>query len=265
LAEVPFGGLKQYLQDLTIDRYIAVSDDVAEWLTRDLHVSRSKVRVVRNGVSAESYRGLEGAAVKRIFTSNGRPIIFTSARLHEGKGHVYLLQAAKLIPEALFVFAGDGPERGRLEAYARQIGVEGQVIFLGHRNDVPQLLAACDMFVLPSLYEALGLSILEAMAAGKPVVATAVGGIKESVIDGVTGLLVPPRNPESLADAIRRLLYDRALATRIAESGRTRAVELFSSDAMAQAVIRVYDELIARDVSATVKRPLESAQPRASV
>lgn len=266
LSEVPFGGLKQYLQDLTIDRYIAVSDNVAEWLCRNLRVARSKVRVVRNGVSVEMYRELKNAAVKPTLTANGRrPIIFTSARLHEGKGHIYLLQAAKLIPEALFVFAGDGPERTRLEEYAKQIGVEGQALFLGHRNDVPQLLAACDMFVLPSLYEALGLSILEAMAAGKPVVATAVGGIKESVIDGVTGLLVPPRDPKSLADAIRRLLCDKALATSIADAGRARAVELFSSEAMAQAVTGVYDELIRRDARETVQDPLEAVQPRASV
>ena len=208
---------------------------------------------------------MEQVGLRKSLIRSDRPVVLTCARLHSEKGHIYLMQAAKLVPEALFIFAGDGPERGRLEEFARETGVDGQVQFLGHREDIPELLAACDVFVLPSLHEALGLSILEAMAATKPIVATVVGGIPETVIDGVTGLLVAPRDPKGLADAIHKLLSDGALAARIAEAGRRRAAECFSSEAMVRGVTRIYDELVPSCISETLRDPLESVQPRASV
>jgi glycosyltransferase involved in cell wall biosynthesis len=157
---------------------------------------------------------------------------------------VYLLEAAAMVPDALFVFAGDGPERDSLKELARTLGVEGRVRFLGHRKDVPQLLASCDLFVLPSLYEGLPLSVLEAMAAGTPVVATSIRGTDEAVIDGVTGRLVPPEDPVALASAIRTMLTERSLAARLAEAGKTRVREVFSADAMVRGVTQVYDELV---------------------
>src|SRR4029453_11595231 len=143
----------------------------------------------------------------------GRPdyVILTPARLHPQKGHEYLLAAAAQIPDATFVLAGDGPLRSELEVRARELGIAGRCLFLGERADVPDLLAAADLFVLPSLFEGLPVSILEAMAAGRPVVATAIGGTDEVVTTEQTGLLVPPRDPVAIAAAIRGLRAEPAL------------------------------------------------------
>jgi glycosyltransferase involved in cell wall biosynthesis len=118
------------------------------------------------------------------------------------------------------------------------------VKFIGHRWDIPQLLASCDLFVLPSLYEGLPISVLEAMAAGKPIVATAIGGTDEAVIHGATGLLVPPRDSAALAAAIRLLLSDSRLSARLAKAGKERAMKEFSLGAIVRGVTAVYEELI---------------------
>ena len=237
---------KQYLHAAAIDRYIAVSGEVKKRLCQTLRVPDSKIRVVRNGIRLSRFSQTADTAIRSTLTGGtDRPIIFTPARLHTQKGHTYLLEAARLLPDAVFVLAGDGPERERLEQLAQELGIEARVRFLGHRQDIPQLMASCDVFVLPSLYEGLPLTVLEAMAAGKPVVATAVGGTDEAVVHGVTGLLVPPANPTELAGAIRAMLTDRRLAVRLAESGRRRAIEEFSCETMVRGVTKVYDELIA--------------------
>jgi glycosyltransferase involved in cell wall biosynthesis len=144
------------------------------------------------------------------------------------------------------VLVGEGRERPGLEAQARALGVAERVRFLGHRDDVPELLAACDVFVLPSRYEGLPLSVLEAMAAAKPVVATAIEGTDEVVLHGETGLLVPPAAPSALAQGIRAVLADRALAARMGQAGRARVCREFSTNRMIDEVTGVYDELLDR-------------------
>jgi glycosyltransferase involved in cell wall biosynthesis len=239
-----FDLLKRRLQASAVDRFIAVSDEVRDRLCSGLGLKESKVRVVRNGIQFTRFQQRADPALRAAVCDGcERPIVFTSARLHTQKGHIYLLDAARCIPEAVFVIAGDGPEHRRLEEYAKQIGVEDRVRFLGQREDVSGLLANCDVFVLPSLYEGLPLSVLEAMAAGKPVVATSIGGTKEAVVDGVTGLLIPPRDPSSMAAAIRKLLFDTSLAKRLGAAGRVRAAEAFSCESMARGVTRVYEEI----------------------
>ena len=267
LEGVRLAWLKQAVQVRTIDKYIAVSENVKEWLCRDLQVSGSKVQVVRNGVSLGLPANQRSSAALGPHTADRkRPIVLTTARLHRGKGINYLLHAAKLIPEAIFLIAGDGPHRNELEQLAEKLGLAGQVQFLGYREDIPELLAACDLFVLPSLYEALGLSVIEAMAAEKPVVATAVGGVKESVLDGVTGLLVAPKDPEGLAVAISNLLSNRALATRLAKAAKARATEMFSAEAMVNGVTQVYDELLRyKSSSRATQHSAESIQTRVNI
>ena len=246
LDDVRFCRLKQAFQVRSVDKYIAVSEDAKAWLCQNMHLPASKVRVVMNGVSLQGiYNQLTNAMPVSMTAEVKRPIVLTTARLHAQKGINYLLEAAKLVPDALFVIAGDGPDRADLQRHAKRIGVEEQVQFLGYREDIPQLLSSCDLFVLPSVYEPLGLSVLEAMAAGKPVIATAVGGLKESVIDGVTGLLVPAKNPERLAGAIRHLLCDRELANRFGEAGKARANRVFTAEAMVKGVTQVYADLLA--------------------
>jgi glycosyltransferase involved in cell wall biosynthesis len=146
----------------------------------------------------------------------------------------------------LFVLAGDGDERAALESQCAVLGLQERVLFLGYQQDVPNLLAHCDLFVLPSLYEGLPLAILEAMAAAKPVIATAVGGTGEVVVDGETGLLVPPGDPTALAGAIRKLLSDPPFARRLAAAGNVLVQRSFSTEAMVRRVSQVYEDLLAR-------------------
>lgn len=243
---VRFGRLKHWAHAAMIDQYIAVSNSLKNELCRNLGVSEAKVSVVPNGIRLAPFREPADASLREQLTK-GRdlPLVFTPARLHAQKGHAFLLQAAALVPDAIFLLAGDGPERSALERLCRQIGLEDRVIFLGQRDDVPRLLASCDLFVLPSLFEGMPLSVIEAMAAGKPVVATAVGGTNEIVVDGSTGVLTPPMDAPALASAIRAMLADRAMSARMGEAGRERAIEMFSAEAMVRRVAEVYDEVLA--------------------
>ena len=149
-------------------------------------------------------------------------------RLHRQKGVDTLVRAVPLLPPDVPVtLAGDGPERAALEKLAARLGVADRVRvtgFLPHRQ-VPELLAGAAVAVLPSRYEELGTALVEAMAAGRPVVASAVGGIPELVRDGVDGLLVPPGEPVALATAVRALLADPQLAARLGSHGRDRVAE----------------------------------------
>jgi glycosyltransferase involved in cell wall biosynthesis len=236
--------LRQKFVSAAVDRYIAVSHDMARMLRKACLFGASKVRVVHNGISTTPFerRGRPDAR-ENLLGRGDRPVVLTLARLAPQKGIRYLVEAAARVPEALFAVAGDGPERGALQEQAAAAGLEERMLFLGHRTDVPDLLAACDVFVLPSLYEGLPVSVLEAMASGRPVVATRIGGTDEAVEDEVTGLLVPPADAGALAAAIRRLLADRLLARRLSESARDRVHGEFSSRVVADRTMDVYEEL----------------------
>lgn len=237
--------LEQRLICQGVDRYVAVSYEVAERLHQTFHIPTRKLRVVHSSIAVDRFSRPPNVPLRiQLAQGSARRVVLTTARLHRQKGHCYLLQAAALLPEAVFVLAGDGPERPRLEAQARELELAERVVFLGHRDDVPELLAACDLLVLPSLFEGLGLALLEAMAAGKPVVASAVGGIDEVVIDGETGLLVPPADPVALADAIRRILLDTALASSLAAAGKARVSQQFSAETMVERVTQIYGEIL---------------------
>jgi glycosyltransferase involved in cell wall biosynthesis len=226
-------------------RIMPVSDEVRRRYADELRIPAPRLTVVRNGIALPP-RDRRGDAALRGELVRGRPdyIVLTPARLHEQKGHACLLAAAAQVPDATFVLAGDGPLRQQLEAQARELGVAERCLFLGQRSDVPELLAAADLLVLPSLYEGLPISLLEAMAAERPIVATAIGGTIEAVAHEVNGLLVPPRDPAALAAAIRRVRADPALAQRLAAAGRERVEREFSSQAMARGVMQVYDEVM---------------------
>jgi glycosyltransferase involved in cell wall biosynthesis len=227
-------------------RIIAVSEEVRRRYQVELGVPARTLIVVPNAIRVPAAVPLRDAALRAKLV-DGRPdyVVLTPARLHPQKGHTYLLQAAALVPDATFVLAGDGPLRAALEAEARDLGIAGRCVFLGERRDVPALLAAADLFVLPSLFEGLPVSVLEAMAAERPVVGTAIGGTDEAVESEATGLLVPPRDPAALASAIRRLQADTALARRLAVAARARVAGEFTAEATARQVMRIYDELLA--------------------
>jgi glycosyltransferase involved in cell wall biosynthesis len=261
LARVPvivataqlFGGPKQgsvsfsqRLSLLTVDRFLAVSDWVASGLRDVAGVRADRIRVVPNGIHFKSFdRMPDGDLRAALSRGSPRPLVLTVARLHEQKGHRYLLEAAATMPDAIFVLAGDGPLRSDLETMARRLGVDDRVIFLGHREDIPELLAACDLFVLPSLFEGHPISVIEAGAARKPIIATAIGGTSEAILNGETGLLVPPADPGALAAAIRTLLASPDLAARMAHAASIRARAEYSAEAICRRTVDVYEELLA--------------------
>jgi glycosyltransferase involved in cell wall biosynthesis len=228
-----------------VQRVIAVSDEVKTRYARELGVPPRRLAVVRNGIRVPPAARIPDPAL-RLELVHGRPdyVVLTPARLHRQKGHAYLLSAAAQLHDVTFVLAGDGPLRAELEGRARELGIAERCVFLGHRSDVPDLLAAADLFVLPSLFEGLPLSVLEAMAARRPVIATAIGGTDEAVIHELTGLLVRPRDPDALASAIRRMRSDPGLARRLAAAGRERVEREFSSVVTAHEVMWIYDEVI---------------------
>ena len=244
---VPPGGGRQPPMVLgAYRRIIAVSEEVRRRYATDLRVPARKLVVVRNAIRIPPTVPAPDPA-SRAALLDGRPdyLVLTPARLHPQKGHTYLLQAAAQVPNATFVLAGDGPLRPALEAEARDLGVAGRCIFLGERTDVAHLLAAADLFVLPSLFEGLPVSVLEAMAAERPVIATAIGGTDEAVAHERTGLLVPAKDPAALAAAIRRLQDDPAAAHRLAVAGRARVEREFSAAATAGQVMAIYDQVLA--------------------
>lgn len=224
-------------------RIIAVSEEVRRRYAQELGVPDRRLCVVPNAIRVAAAGPRLPDLRARLL--DGRPdyLVLTPARLHPQKGHSFLIAAAAEVPGATFVFAGDGPLRQTLEAQAREQGVADRCVFLGERHDVPQLLAAADLVVLPSLFEGLPVSVLEAMAAERPVIATAIGGTDEAITTEATGLLVPPRDPSALAAAIRRLQHDPGLAQRLAAAGRARVERSFSADATAREIMRIYDEV----------------------
>jgi glycosyltransferase involved in cell wall biosynthesis len=240
--------LQRLLVTRSVRRYLGVSRAVSRDIEQRLHVPRSRIRSVPNGIALEDFDPGPGPdpAVRRQMTARvDLPLALTLARLDGQKGLTHLIRATALVPEVAFVIAGDGSDRKALESEARTLGVSERVSFIGFRTDTSALLANADLFVLPSLIEGLPLSVLEAMASARPVIATAAGGTAEVVHDRVTGLLVSPGDPNALAIAIRELVDNPSFATQLARAGRELVRREFSSAATARSVMDVYDELLA--------------------
>ena len=229
-----------------VDRYIAVSRDIARELIGRFRWPPAKIEVVHNAVDTERFDVVAAPELREeLGASATRPLVLTLGRLDEQKGYPVLLEAATRLPEAIFAIAGEGPERSTLEALAERLGVAERVSFLGHRTDIPQLLAACDVFALPSLYEGTSLAVLEAMAARRAVVSSAIGGTDELIEEGVSGLLVPPGDAPALAGAVGRLLADPGLRGTLAARARERVDADFTRRAMAARVTAIYERVLA--------------------
>ena len=199
------------------------------------------------GVDIDQFEPAAAATRRELGLRDGQKVIGTVCRLVEPKkGLRILLQAMAVLakrygqPPCQLLIVGDGPSRHELELLREQLGLSSWVVFAGSRRDIPRVLHAVDAFVLPSLYEGFGIAILEAMAAGKPVIATAVGGIPEFVLSGETGLLVEPGNVEALADAIDRLLSHPQQARTMGAKGRIRAGERYHISTVVRQHEQVY-------------------------
>jgi glycosyltransferase involved in cell wall biosynthesis len=228
------------------DRVIVISRAVARRFPRAL---ARKLRVVPNGVDLTRFapRPVSQALRATLGVPPGTPVVVSVGRFVAFKGYTHLLDAAAVLeaarPGVHWVLAGEGELRAELEAQARRLGLAGRVHFTGWREEVPELLAAGDLFVLPSLAEHFGRVLIEAMAMARAVVATDAGGVPEIVVHGETGLLVPPADPRALAAAVGELLADPVRATRLGAAGRRHAETTFSAAGHAAAVERVYREV----------------------
>jgi glycosyltransferase involved in cell wall biosynthesis len=201
--------------------------------------------VVFNGIDTERYA--QGKRVDLKLPSQAKTVL-TIADLNRQKGHRYLIEAVPAVlrrVEGVFFFlAGDGHLRSELESLVKQKGLKERVHFLGRRTDIPDLLASADIVVLPSLFEGLPLTLLEAMSAGKPVIATNVNGSRDVVISGETGFLVEPKDVETLANRIVELLTNERLRTSFGKEARKRAIRAFDSKICCWNNSQVYAQIL---------------------
>lgn len=236
---------QQSLIAARLGKYIAVSREIAQKLKEVFSVAGSKLQVIHSSVDIQRFEhAINLTSPSELALFRDRPVILTVARLDQQKGLLFLLEAAAQVPDAVFVIVGEGPERGTLQTKCQDLGLENRVIFAGFRQDIPAWLGHCTLFVLPSLYEGVPISLLEAMAAGKPVIASAIPGNMEALTHAESGWLVAPGDAGALANAIRILLADPNLAQRLASAGQSRIKTEFSSWAINQQVVKVYDELL---------------------
>jgi glycosyltransferase involved in cell wall biosynthesis len=212
---------------------------------------RDKSSVIHNAIDVERFSSCSrsrDAIRARLGIPPRAPVVEITGRLAAEKGHSCLIEAVRMISRAMpavrLLVVGDGPERPRLESQCAGLGLSANVIFLGNRADVPELLSACDVFVLASTYEGFGLVLLEAMAAGKPIVATRVGGVPEVIQDGRTGTLVPCSEPEPMAAAIMELLNDPRRAAEMASNGLEYVRRNYDLPAMADKYRDLYERLL---------------------
>jgi sugar transferase (PEP-CTERM/EpsH1 system associated) len=238
-----------------VHRYIAVSTDLAAWLVHTVGVRSARVTQLHNGVDLQRFHPRTGAGPSlgpEGFAPPGTLVLGTIGRMETVKDQPTLVRAFLHLlaaePEARkrvrVVMIGDGPLRGESQKLLRAADAEHLAWLPGERTDIPEMMRALDLFVLPSLREGISNTILEAMASGLPVVATRVGGNPELVVEGETGMLVPPLDPVALAAAIRRYLVDGDLLTRHGQAGRRKAEGRFSIEAMVNGYLNVYDEVL---------------------
>jgi glycosyltransferase involved in cell wall biosynthesis len=239
--------LNRRLTNIT-DAFIAAAQPHARHLVHSERLPAPRVWVIPNGVDTDRYRPSRPDSKIRaeLGISSGAPLAGIVAVLRPEKNHEFFLQVARRVrhevPDAHFLVVGDGPRRGDLESLARQLELSKCVHFLGQRTDVPDVLNLLDVFVLTSRMEANPVSILEALASGTPVVATRVGSIGETVLDGRNGYLVEPGDASSMATRLAELLQDPARARQFGSAGRRHVVQNWSLERM----VSGYQELIER-------------------
>jgi len=232
-----------------VDRILSVSTRLAERMAHEVGFPPDRIRTIHNGVDLSRFQARISRqdARGRLGLALDAPVVGAVGRLVPVKDHATLVDAiARLDRDGVrptLAIAGDGPVRPAIEERAAALGIGDRVRLLGHREDIDVVFAALDVFVLSSVSEGLNNTILEAMAAGLPVVATRVGGADEMVLDGSTGLLVAPGSPEQLAAALGRLLTDPAMAAAMGQAGRLRAERDFDLGRTILEYERVYTDL----------------------
>lgn len=247
-----FYGIERALGRMT-DRLICVSASEAEQAQRLRIVSQSRIRVIPNGVDPEPFRKSPSRAEARrsLGWSGKRPIALLVALWNPAKGQLEACEAWARIPEErrpLLVLAGavsDEAYGAEVRSAIDRLKLTDSILPLGHRSDIPLLLAAADFVIVPSRWEGMPYSVLEAMAAGRAVLATATNGSRDAVVDGSTGILVSVGDVDSLAAHAQRLAGDPAECKRLGDAGRARALSEFTIDTMLERTMALYDEVCA--------------------
>jgi glycosyltransferase involved in cell wall biosynthesis len=240
--------INKYLAGWT-DRIVAVSKAVKDDVLKYDSVPDSKVEIIYNGVDLSKFLDNNGNNIRNEFRIPvSAPVIGTVGRLTLQKGQRYLLEAVSQLrgkfPELVLLVVGDGPLKNELGDYAETLGIQESAIFTGSRRDVPSLLAAMDLFVLPSLWEGLSISLIESMAAGKPVITTDIAPIREVVNTDKVGILVPPKNSKTLAEAIERLLRNKNLAERLGMAARERVFSTFNIETTIRRYTDIFEDIL---------------------
>jgi len=241
--------LRYWLNRMTAplaDRITCVSQQVAGFVVNHIGIPRSKIIVIPNGIELPHFEHPFDATQIRweLELPVDRVLVGTIARLNPVKRLDILLHALRALSDVYAVIIGDGPERARLTALSEDLGLMGRVHFAGQQANVWPWLAAWDVFALSSDWEGMSNALLEAMAAGLPVVATAVGGTPDLVIDGATGFLVPRRDPTALAEALASLVNDAEMRRRMGQAGRERVLQHFSIGRMVEQTQDLYEQLL---------------------
>lgn len=228
---------------------ITVSEYVRRYLIGE-GISAARVVAIPTGVDIGHFSpgNADGRLREELGLERDVPLVGTVGILRVKKGHHILLDAIPLvlreIPDAVFVFAGDGPQKKNIMNRIEQLGLQDKVHMLGLRRDIPDILKSLDLFVLPTLQEALGTSFIEAMAMEKPVIGTNVGGVGEVIKDGMNGFLVEPDDPSALARAMVTMLKDRERARNMGKEGRKIVLEHFTVERMCERVHALYLSLL---------------------
>jgi glycosyltransferase involved in cell wall biosynthesis len=236
------------------DRVVVSAESVREFYIRQIHADPAKVEVIYNAVDFSQAEATTARDVVRasLGLASDDLVVGIIARLTEQKGHRFLFDALARTPELSsvhLIVVGDGDLKDRLRAEAQSLGLGPRVHFLGARRDLGDLLGAMDVFVLPSVWEGLPLSLVLAMGAGVPVVATRVAGIPEAVDEGRTGLLVAPGDAHALGRTLARLCTDPELRRRIGREGRAAVLPRFGVDGYVSAITRLYDNLLGQEAA----------------
>jgi glycosyltransferase involved in cell wall biosynthesis len=214
-----------------------------------MHINQNKLQVIPYGIEPHKFQKANGSEFRKTLGCESSKIILTVGRLNYQKGFHYLIQAmpaiTKKIPNVKLVIVGEGEQLIYLKNLAQSLGLGESVIFTGawSQSEIPDTYAACDVFVLPSLFESFGISLIEAQATGKPVVCTRTGGAPEAVIEGKTGLVVEPADPKQLENAIIRLLLDPELSAEMGQAGRRFVQERYDIKQVVTTLIEKYEKL----------------------
>ena len=231
--------VKKFLSFFTA-KIVAVSETVKAYSVLKDHISKKKIEVILNGVNLDKFLSIS----QKEF--GDPPIIGIVGRLEEQKGHKYLFEALnllKVIPWTLWII-GEGSRRAELERLAKNLDLRERVMFLGVRDNIPEILDKMDIFVLPSLWEGLSLALVEAAASAKPIVASKIGGIEEIVENEKTGLLIEPKNVKSLTDGLERILLGEEDALKMGCSARAYVKDNFDIKKMVKKYEEAYNKLL---------------------